>query len=80
MAGSYSHCVDDQGRFQGVKLLDDLGDAYEALEEMYGMIWWLADQVRDLDPFGPNTAKIVEEARQEYKDGIEISPGYADGQ
>ena len=82
MAGSYKHCVDDQGGFTGVRLLDDLGDAWEALEEMYGMIWYLAfehaqyagDEHREAE-----TADLVEEARQNYALGIERSPGVADG-
>jgi len=41
MAGSYSHIVRGDGSFRGVDLIDDLGDAYEALEECYDMIQWL---------------------------------------
>lgn len=74
MAGSYNHCVDDEGRFIGVRLLDHLGDAYEALEEMYGMIWYLASA------YGAPTSvegqrEIVEEARASYREGLERSPG-----
>lgn len=66
MAGSYSHCVDDDGKFNGVERLDHLGDAYEALEEMYGMIWWLA----------AGQPSVVENARLNYKVGIsDFSPG-----
>lgn len=68
MAGSYSHLVDDQGRFQGVELIDNLGDAYEALEECWGMIWFLA---------GGDAAR-VEEAERNYKRGIDLSPGVVD--
>ena len=42
MAGSYHHCIqvlrDGTYRFRGVELLDNLGDAYQALEEMFDMI------------------------------------------
>jgi hypothetical protein len=62
VAGSYKHIVNDQGRFIGVSLLDHLGDAYEALEECYGMIQWLAQGDRSR----------VEQARQSYKAGLEI--------
>jgi hypothetical protein len=66
MAGSYQHCVNRSGQFVGIPLIDNLGDAYEALEEMYGMIWYLA---------GGDPAK-VEAARQGYTAGIvEHSPG-----
>lgn len=65
MAGSYKHCVNDEGQFIGTAYLDHLGDAYEALEEMYGMIWFLAGA----------GAENVEEARSNYKEGLRISPG-----
>lgn len=42
MAGSYRHCVSDDGEFRGTELIDNLGDAYEALEEMYDMIQQLS--------------------------------------
>lgn len=47
MAGSYSHATTDDGNLRSnksfVQLIENLGDAYEMAEEMYGMIWWLAD-------------------------------------
>jgi hypothetical protein len=43
MAGSYRHVVDDEGEFRGVELIDNLGDAYEALEECVAMIKQLAN-------------------------------------
>ena len=67
MAGSYSHIVNDAGRFVGVRLLDNLGDAWEALEECYGMIWLLAN----------GDASVVEDAQGRYREGLEISPGIA---
>lgn len=70
MAGSYRHCIvstEDQ-RFAGVRLLDHLGDAYEALEEMYGMVWLLAD----------GDAERVLDAAHRYKEGLERSPGVLD--
>ena len=55
MAGSYLHCIktfkDGTYRFLGVDLLDGLGDAYEALEEMFDMIEHLS---------GGDRAKILE--------------------
>ena len=38
MAGSYQHCVKGDGSFRGIDLIDNLGDAHEALEEMHAMI------------------------------------------
>lgn len=43
MAGSYSHITTKKGKFRGISLIDNLGDAYEALEECFGMIQVLAD-------------------------------------
>lgn len=38
MAGSYRHITNSDGSFRGIDLIDNLGDAYEALEECYLMI------------------------------------------
>lgn len=69
MAGSYKHCVTDAGLLRTdesfTNMINNLGDAWEALEEMYGMIWLLAGGNRHL----------VEDARQRYTEGIELSPG-----
>ena len=69
MAGSYKHAVDDAGRLRDWEEMADMatetqGDAYETIEEMYGMIWLLAD----------GDAAQVEAARQSYRRGIEMSP------
>jgi hypothetical protein len=76
MAGSYSHIVTPQGnlvsneRFVG--MIENLGDAYEMTEEMYGMIWWLANitpsEVADSQP-----EELVERARQNYKAGLKLA-------
>ena len=69
MAGSYNHAVDDAGRLRNWRTMtiatETQGDAYETIEEMFGMIWYLAagDPTR------------VEEARQNYPAGISMSPG-----
>lgn len=71
MAGSYSHVVNDAGQLIGQKrmhgMLDysDTGDVYEAIEEMFGMIWYLANG----DPV------MVEEARRLWEIGLVRSPG-----
>ncbi len=43
MAGSYRHITNCNNSFQGIDLIDNLGDAVEALEECYEMIQFLAD-------------------------------------
>jgi hypothetical protein len=40
-------------------------DAYETIEEMYGMIWYLA----------AGDASRVELARRNYQEGLRLSPG-----
>jgi len=69
MAGSYNHAVTDDGRLRNWQTMtiatETQGDAYETIEEMFGMIWYLA---------GGDAAR-VEEARQNYPAGIDLSPG-----
>lgn len=69
MAGSYNHATDDQGRLRNWQTMtiatENQGDAYETIEELFGMIWWLAS----------GDAELVEDARQNYRGGIELSPG-----
>lgn len=38
MAGSLKHVVDDDGRYRGVELLENMGDMHEAVEEMAFML------------------------------------------
>jgi hypothetical protein len=74
MAGSYGHATTDDGKLRHWTTMgiatENQGDSYETIEEMYGMIWWLAAEADAADP-----AAWVEEARKHYKDGIEVSPG-----
>ena len=72
MAGSYRHAVNDRGQLRNTRHMsiatETGGDAYETIEEFYGMVWWLAEG----DP------ERVEAARLAYRDGIAISPGRED--
>ncbi|WP_045364393.1 hypothetical protein [Methyloceanibacter caenitepidi] len=38
MAGSFDHVVDEDGKYQGVGLLENTGDMTEAVEEMAFML------------------------------------------
>jgi hypothetical protein len=71
MAGSYSHATDEVGNLRDNEsfagMIENLGDAYEMAEEMYGMIWWLADQALG------DLRDLVEQARQNYRAGLEIA-------
>lgn len=94
MAGSYGHCVSDDGQLLEngdlVAMIENLGDAYEAINEMYGMIWLLADawaKSGDLEVYLATSLgakdrsveippeKVVEWAREHYRKGLEVSPG-----
>jgi len=88
MAGSYNHVVKKDGsllksdRVQGM-LECTSGDVFECVEEMYGMIWYLAFR---LDAYLPNqtegsVAGLVEDARRNYRMGLQFSPTrrYKDG-
>lgn len=87
MAGSYNHIVKNDGTLGSnefvVDMLENGGDVYEAVEELYGMIWFLAwqasaphislDQFKSLEYAREIVKDIVETARQNYKDGLEVS-------
>lgn len=89
MAGSYRHVVEDDGRLSSNEtiagMLENGGDVYEAVEEMYGMIWWLAHHYAvDMGytsvaagegPPHKSVVDLVEQARQGYQYGLKASPG-----
>lgn len=75
MAGSYDHVVDKKGNLLDneafIGMVENLGDAYETVEEMFGMIWWLACMAQDAPPM--SAADLVESARQQYAIGLELA-------
>lgn len=81
MAGSYQHIVNDKGQLLNnenfVGMIENLGDAYEMAEELYGMIWFLATEM--IDPLKDSSytpEDWVKEARKYYKLGLnKYSPG-----
>lgn len=79
MAGSYGHVVADDGQLLGnedfVEMVGNLGDAFETVEEMYGMIWWLADRLAAAQHTDP--AALVQAAVDNHQRGLEQSPGTA---
>ncbi|MCI2421120.1 hypothetical protein MOQ72_27120 [Saccharopolyspora sp. K220] len=80
MAGSYGHVVADDGQLlvneNFVEMVENLGDAYETVEHMYGMIWWLASRLAEAQMTDP--ASLVEIAiEKSYNEGREESPGRA---
>ena len=92
MAGSYNHVVDAETGmlydWEGINGMLEChsGDVFECVEEMYGMIWGLADrlaqEIRGRIPhsitdeeFERIRREAVEEAREGYKQGLSVSPG-----
>jgi hypothetical protein len=60
VAGSYGHITDDQGHLDlRAGLIENLGDAGEALTECHGMIQWLAGGDRAL----------IAQAEDQWRDG-----------
>ena len=84
MAGSYNHVVNDEGglisneRVAG--MLENGGDVFEAVEEMYGMIWYLGEAIAQgqfweaSNPDRGDPKFWIEEARKNYKEGLVLSP------
>jgi hypothetical protein len=78
MAGSYNHIITKQGNLVSnetfVQVIENLGDAYEMTEEMYGMIWWLAYTSN----FSVPAAEVVEMARKNYEEGLKLAKATKD--
>lgn len=78
MAGSFNHVTTKKGKLISPEkfpsMIENLGDAYEVIEEMYGMIWVLAENIAN-DSFGAGAGpKIyVEGAEDAYKRGLEVA-------
>lgn len=77
MAGSYNHVVTNSGNLASnervVDMLENGGDVFEAVEEMFGMIWYLAGKLVPDDENADAVKEAVEDARQGYKEGLELS-------
>ena len=78
MAGSYNHVVGKNGGLRSnlgvVDMLENGGDVFEAVEEMYGMIWYLASNGQTQDAMNLSALELVELARENYKEGLSASP------
>lgn len=75
MAGSYNHVVTEHGNLASPErvngMLENGGDVFEAVEEMYGMIWWLAHALAAIDSIWAVNA--VQEAHENYRDGLKLA-------
>lgn len=72
MAGGYAHIVQKDGNLMShrriVEILENGDDAFEVVNEMYGMIWFLAGIYAYKDPRG-----AVEDARKQYREGLKTA-------
>ena len=83
MAGAHHHITDEDGGLlepqQIYARLDNRGDIYECIEQLYGMIWYLAEQnvvLRGTDAKNEDEFKseAVDNAQLNYKHGLKVSP------
>lgn len=85
MAGSWAHMTTKSGKLRSnesfTDMIENLGDAYEAAEECYGMVWFLAEAIAYRDDMlhlgsrRPPRDKILDAIRQaeaNYRDGLKI--------
>jgi len=91
MAGSFGHMTNDDGTpydstYGNGSMLENGGDVTEALEECYGMIWWLAEALayRDENPATrqalgraprDRTLAYIETASASHLEGVRIGKG-----
>ncbi len=71
MAGSYGHIIQKDGNLRSnsqiTQSLGNGGDVFEAVEEMYGMIWFLAGTYLGREK------QMVEDARKYYQQGLKTA-------
>lgn len=81
MAGSWDHMTTEDGKLRSVEsfhqMMDTGGDVYEAAEECFGMIWWMAGQIDHLIAEGhpvkgtrDDLMLIIATARHNYQKGL----------
>jgi hypothetical protein len=74
MAGSFRHCVTDNGNLRTPEslsgMLENGGDVFEAVEELYGMIWFLAKADHRSDD---EAKQRIAGAEREYKQGLKMA-------
>lgn len=76
MAGSWDHMTTSGGRFRNNEtfcgMIENLGDAYEAAEECFGMVQWLANELAVSQPTRGSRTDWVRRARRHYQEGLRI--------
>jgi hypothetical protein len=75
MAGSWRHMTTGSGRLRNNEsfcdMIENLGDAYEAAEECFGMVQYLAQVLVDNMP-GTSRGSWIAQAERHYKEGLEL--------
>jgi len=67
MAGSFNHCIDDQGNYRGHHLLENMGDMIEGVEEMMFMLLWIKHRADDaVSTQFSNGSALLQTASDEY--------------
>lgn len=77
MAGSWDHMTVRGGKLRNNETfcnqIENLGDAYEAAEECYGMIQWLADRIARVYAGEQSQRQYwVDEAVKHYLEGLRL--------
>jgi hypothetical protein len=74
MAGSWQHMTTDTGELRSNEsfcdLLENGGDCYEASEQCFGMVQWLAERLAN--HAGESREYWIGRAEKHYKHGLEI--------
>lgn len=78
MAGSWEHMTTRSGKLRSNEtftgMIENLGDAYEAAEQCYGMVQFLAERLAGLDtePCRLSRQEWIGEAREYYRTGLKL--------
>jgi len=74
MAGSWDHMTTDSGKLRNVESFHDMlgtgGDVYEAAEECFGMVQWLASRLESITSVP--RADWVSQAVAFHQEGLKI--------
>jgi hypothetical protein len=74
MAGSWQRMTTKSGKFRNNEsfcgMIENLGDAYEAAEQCYGMVQVLAEQLANIT--GELREDLIKSARARYQAGLSI--------
>lgn len=71
MAGGYGHVVQKDGHLRSKGAIEEFlekDDLFACVEEMYGMIWFLAGVYAYSDP-----KSAVSDARSQYREGLRMA-------